>query len=100
VDLDLGLEATLPPAVLFHGTPRRNVASIRASGLDRRQRHHVHLSADEVTAHRVGARRGQHVVLTIDAESMSSAGHRFWRSTNNVWLTESVPPAAFIRFPE
>jgi putative RNA 2'-phosphotransferase len=92
VKVDLGLEPSAPPHVLFHGTPRRNLDSIRATGLDKRDRHHVHLSPDEATAHRVGARRGDPVVLAIDAASMDAAGYEFWQSTNGVWLTYEVPP--------
>jgi len=93
VDVDLGLAPAVPPAVLFHGTPVRNVDLILREGLERRRRHHVHLSADEETAHRVGSRRGDHVVLRVDAAAMSAEGHEFWRSSNGVWLTDAVPPA-------
>nr|WP_272917807.1 RNA 2'-phosphotransferase [Nocardioides flavescens] len=62
-------------------------------GLERRRRHHVHLSADEDTAHRVGSRRGEHVVLRVDASAMDAMGHEFWTSSNGVWLTDAVPPA-------
>ncbi|MFE4000683.1 RNA 2'-phosphotransferase [Nocardioides sp. YIM B13467] len=55
VEVDLDLTPSEPPAVLFHGTPRTNIESILASGLDRRRRHHVHLSPDRETAERVGA---------------------------------------------
>ena len=60
-------------------------------GLNRGQRHHVHLSPDLATATRVGARRGQPIVLEVAAGSMSRAGHTFWISANGVWLTDSVP---------
>lgn len=60
------------------------------------QRHHVHLSPDVETARKVGARRGQPVILTIDAARMHAAGHVFYRSENGVWLVEGVP-AEFIR---
>jgi putative RNA 2'-phosphotransferase len=52
----------------------------------------VHLSADEHTAHAVGARRGTPVILRIDAAGMHAAGHRFYRAANGVWLTDHVPP--------
>lgn len=96
VPVDLGLAPAAPPDVLFHGTPRRNLDAIRATGLERRQRHHVHLSADTGTAARVGARRGEFVVLEVDAAAMVAAGHTFWRTDNGVWLTDAVP-AAFLR---
>jgi len=92
VEVDLALEPAAPPDVLFHGTPRRNLDSIRETGLDRRARHHVHLSPDVETAQRVGRRRGDAVVLAVDAAAMAAAGHTFWRTDNGVWLTEQVPP--------
>lgn len=92
VRVDLALEPSTPPDVLFHGTAGRYLASIRATGLDPRGRHHVHLSSDLATAHRVGARRGDHVVLVLDASGMAAAGHSFWRTTNGVWLAVHVPP--------
>ncbi|UUW87380.1 RNA 2'-phosphotransferase [Pimelobacter simplex] len=91
VPVDLDLAPATPPAVLFHGTPRRNLDSILATGLDRRRRHHVHLSPDRTTAERVGARRGAYVVLRVDAAAMAAAGHTFWRTGNGVWLADAVP---------
>jgi putative RNA 2'-phosphotransferase len=92
VPVDLGLPALEPPALLFHGTPERNVSSIRRQGLLRKDRHAVHLSGDRGTAERVGARRGRPVVLEVDAARMHADGHRFERSDNGVWLTDHVPP--------
>ncbi len=91
VPVELDLAPSTPPAVLFHGTPTRNLDSILATGLDRRQRHHVHLSPDRDTAAVVGARRGEHVVLVVDAARMHADGHEFWVTGNGVWLTDSVP---------
>lgn len=92
VEVDLGLPAADPPDRLYHGTPRRNLASILATGLEPRGRHHVHLSEDADTARRVGARRGDPVILVVDAAAMADQEHRFWRATNGVWLIEHVPP--------
>jgi putative RNA 2'-phosphotransferase len=98
VEVELGLLPTQPPKVLFHGTVERLLPSIRARGLVKGQRHHVHLSASPDVAMVVGSRRGQALVLDIDAERMARAGYQFYRTDNAVWLTESVPPD-FIRFP-
>lgn len=92
VAVDLQLEPAEPPALLYHGTGTTSVASILAAGLDRRARHHVHLSADVATATRVGARHGEPAVLVVDAAAMRRDGHLFYRSANGVWLTERVPP--------
>jgi putative RNA 2'-phosphotransferase len=92
VPVDLGLEPAVPPPVLYHGTVRRFLDGIRASGLLPRGRHHVHLSATPETASIVGARRGDPVVLTIDAAAMHRDGAVFYRAANGVWLTALVPP--------
>ncbi|WP_262285591.1 RNA 2'-phosphotransferase [Micromonospora sp. MA102] len=94
VPVDLGLAPATPPDRLFHGTSAAVLPAIRAEGLRRARRHHVHLSPDEETARRVGARRSDAVViLTIDAAAMSANGYPFYRSANGVWLTDTVPPA-------
>jgi putative RNA 2'-phosphotransferase len=68
-------------------------------GLNRGQRHHVHLSADLTTAHQVGARRGDHVVLAIHAALMATDGYLFHLSDNGVWLTHHVPPTYIVGPP-
>ncbi|RKQ92930.1 putative RNA 2'-phosphotransferase [Solirubrobacter pauli] len=96
VAVDLQLEPTAPPEQLYHGTGAGSVDSILATGLERRGRHHVHLSADAETARRVGMRHGRPVVLSVAAGEMARAGHAFFVSTNGVWLVDAVPPA-FLR---
>ena len=96
--VDLQLEPAEPPALLFHGTPAGSVAVILREGLKKMDWHHVHLSVDEATARKVGARRGVPVVLTIDAAAMRRAGIPFFRSANGVWLVDVVPPA-YLRPP-
>lgn len=96
VRVELDLPAVVPPPVLYHGTPARNLESILARGLDRRGRQHVHLSADPATAEQVGARRGACVVLVVDAGPMHADGHEFRVSTNGVWLVDAVP-ARYLR---
>jgi putative RNA 2'-phosphotransferase len=97
VEVDLHLDEREPPDVLYHGTVERFMLSILAEGLQKGKRHHVHQSRDVETARRVGARRGQPVVLTIDAGQMHQDGHKFFVSANGVWLTEAVPPSYLTR---
>jgi len=92
VQVDLGYEAAEPPLGLFHGTAARNTASILAQGLIKGARHHVHLSSDLQTAHKVGQRRGPPVVFRVNSGSMYADGLTFFRSANGVWLTDHVPP--------
>lgn len=93
VPVDLQLEPTMPPDVLYHGTGQRSVEAIRREGLRKMSRHHVHLSPDVETAVKVGRRHGLPVVFRIDAAGMRQAGHVFYCSDNGVWLVDSVPPA-------
>ena len=98
VTVDLGLAPTSPAELLYHGTVERFLGSIRASGLVRGQRHHVHLSADVETATKVAKRRGAPVILTILAGAMAGEGHVFYRSDNGVWLVDAVP-VRYLVFP-
>jgi len=88
-----------PPEVLYHGTAKRNLMSIRENGLLKGQQHHVHLSADLETAYKVGVRYGKPVVLKIKSQQMQSDGHTFFRSKNGVWLTDYVDHK-YIEYPE
>jgi putative RNA 2'-phosphotransferase len=97
VEVDLQLEEREPPDVLYHGTVERFMASILSGGLDKGRRHHVHLSRDVETARKVGARRGNPVILTVDAGRMHRDGHKFFVSANGVWLTDAVPPGYLSR---
>lgn len=95
VAVELDYEPVTPPDILFHGTADRFLDSILARGLDKAQRHHVHLSAERSTAISVGGRHGRPVVLQVRAAAMHAAGHEFFQSDNGVWLTAHVP-AAFL----
>jgi putative RNA 2'-phosphotransferase len=99
VHVDLGLAPREPPELLYHGTIPEFLGSIRCKGLQRGQRHHVHLSSDEKTASMVGQRRGQPVILVIEARRMFRDGHAFYQSDNGVWLTDAVP-TDYLRFPK
>lgn len=98
VRVDLELMPSVPPALLYHGTHPAALPAIRAEGLRRMNRHHVHLSPDHETARRVGARRGTPVVLEVRSGEMHAARHVFFLSANGVWLVEAVPPE-FLVFP-
>lgn len=91
VDIDLGLVASSPPACLYHGTAKHSLMSIRAQGLRKSGRHHVHLSVEIRTAIGVGARHGAPALLQVDTAGMTAAGHEFFEADNGVWLTDHVP---------
>jgi putative RNA 2'-phosphotransferase len=98
VAVELGYEPAVPPEVLYHGTADRFLGSIRKSGLEKRARHHVHLSDRTETAAAVGSRHGKLVVLEVAAGVMYREGITFFRTTNGVWLTDNVP-VRYLVFP-
>lgn len=98
IAVDLALQLVQPPEKLYHGTVAEFIEAIKANGLQKMSRQHVHLSSDEATAVKVGSRRGKPVILTVDAGAMHEAGFLFYLSENGVWLTDHVP-ATFIEGP-
>jgi putative RNA 2'-phosphotransferase len=91
VSIDLGYEPKDPPVVLYHGTGEKYYESIMKIGLDKRNRHHVHMSKDKNTAITVGKRHGKPIIFEIDTKQMLEDGHSFFESDNGVWLTNNVP---------
>jgi len=92
VEVDNIVES-IPPEILYHGTPESNLESIQEKGLLKGSRLYVHLSADYDTALKVGKRKkGPTIVLKIKTAEMSKAGIKFWKSKNGVWLCEYVDP--------
>lgn len=96
VAVELGYSPAAPPELLYHGTIEKFLPSIREGGLNKGERHHVHLSPDEETARRVGGRRGRPFILKIESGRMHRDGHPFFLSANGVWLTEHVPSAYIV----
>ena len=91
-EIDPG-EPVEPPEILYHGTARRAVPSILASGLHPQGRQFVHLSATREAALRVGRRHDpQPVVLRIHARKAHADGLAFYAPTPEVYLVRYVPP--------
>ncbi len=90
IHVDVELEETTPPEVLYHGTAATAVDSIMRQGLLKGNRLYVHLSQTVETAVNVGKRHGKPIVLTIDAKRMHEDGMPFYLSRNGVWLTDFV----------
>ena len=98
VEVDLEYPPQTPPELLYHGTATRFLDAIRQDGLQKMQRHDVHLSAETRVTLQVGGRHGKPALLTIRAGDMHRAGFVFRCSANGVWLVDHVP-AQFIEFP-
>ena len=92
IAVELGYEPAEPPEILYHGTAQKYLESIRRTGLVKGKRHHVHLSPTRQTASAVGQRHGKLVLLEVQSGRMHQEGHAFYRTPNDVWLTNAVPP--------
>lgn len=91
IPVDVELEKKTPPATLWHGTGEKFTVSIDSMGLIPKSRLYVHLSSDQQTAKKVGARHGKPVIYQVDTEAMNRDGYEFFLSVNGVWLTKVVP---------
>ena len=98
IEVDLQYPPQTPPEILYHGTATRFLDGIRQHGLQKMERHDVHLSAETKVTVQVGRRHGRPALLTIRAGDMHRAGFVFRCSANGVWLVDHVPPQ-FIQFP-
>lgn len=99
VKINLDLKEQEPPEFLYHGTSKAAVTKIKETGIQKMNRHLVHLSKDAHTAKVVGSRHGSPIVLKVSARKMQEQNLRFFLSENGVWLTDFVDPM-FIEFPE
>ncbi|MDQ7825731.1 MAG: RNA 2'-phosphotransferase [Candidatus Eremiobacteraeota bacterium] len=89
----IGIEPSMPPEILYHGTSRRAEPHIREQGLLPSGRQYVHLSRDIDTAMAVGRRKDREpVILVIEALRAFEEGIRFYRVIESIWLADAVPP--------
>ncbi len=91
IEVELSLPETIPPDILYHGTTEKYLDSIFKTGLQKRNRQHVHLSATIETAKAVGSRHGKPAILIVNAKAMLDDGLKFYLAENKVWLTDAVP---------
>ena len=92
VPIKIVKEEKEPPRVLYHGTARRFLDSIKENGLLPEGRQYVHLSQDVETAHNVGRRHDKHpCVLKINATQAYQDGINFYYGNEKVWLADEIP---------
>lgn len=93
INVDVELKEEMPPDILYHGTSTKYLTSIYKQGIIKGNRLYVHLSSDTTIANNVGKRHGgKTVILKVDSKKMYEDGKKFFKSNNNVWLTDIVEP--------
>jgi putative RNA 2'-phosphotransferase len=95
IDIDIKYKKYTPPEFLYHGTSEDNYNKIvKSKNINKMRRQHVHLSEFVEDAYIVGKRHEKYkmpTILKIDSYKMYSDGFIFYKSDNNVWLTDNVP---------
>jgi putative RNA 2'-phosphotransferase len=85
-------EATIPPAILYHGTRLADVANIMKSGLSPMKRQYVHLSGNLAQATIMAARKKDvSSILLINAGDAYETKIHFYKEENDIWLSEAIP---------
>ncbi len=98
VNVDVELEVCVPDRDLFHGTSSYVIDSILRDGINKMSRQYVHLTDSKDTALNTGKRHGGETkIIVIDVAAMINDGITFYKSKNNVWLTDYVDPK-YIKF--
>lgn len=91
IKIELNLSPATPPAVLYHGTAKKNIDLIYAEGIRPMTRNKVHLSSSIETAKLVGQRHGTPIVLEINTYAMATDGHSLYQLNNDIWQTDYIP---------
>ena len=91
-DVKIKYNEKKPPDVLYHGTARRFLDSIKKQGLIAKQRQYVHLSSNRDSAYLVGKRHDDYpIILTINAKKAFNDGIVFYDANDATWLCEALP---------
>ena len=92
VDVEIDLPEDESVDVLYHGTTAEAASKILKKGLRSMKRKWVHLSTTKDTATGVGERRTPNpVILVIDAAKARRDGIRFYKATDRVYLSKTIP---------
>lgn len=86
-------EEAIPPDILYHGTPKKNIKSIFKDGLLSKSRQYVHLSQDIETAQNVAKRYDENYsILIIDSKKAYNDEIKFYLGNEKIWLADTIPP--------
>lgn len=95
------VKLTEPVSGVFHGTYKKHMESIKATGLNRMDRQHIHLAKGLNAAS--GKRFDCNLLVYVDMGKAMADGIVFYESTNGVILTEGIDgilPAKYLTFAE
>ncbi|MCM3781539.1 RNA 2'-phosphotransferase [Neobacillus mesonae] len=87
----INYEERTPLTVLYHGTNTKVANKILREGIKPMGRKYVHLSETLEFASLAGKRRGELVILKVDAQRAADYGVKFYVANHGVWLADYVP---------
>jgi 2'-phosphotransferase len=81
-----------PLDLCVHGTYKKNIEQIKATGLKTMSRTHIHMATGFPNDNKVvsGARNSANAFVLIDMEKAMNDGIKFYKSANGVILTEGI----------
>ena len=81
------------PKTLYHGTPSKNIKSIKEKGLLPMKRKYVHLSASTEWAVEVGLRMDKSItIIEIDVQKAYDLAVKFWFGSLSTIVSTPIPP--------
>lgn len=95
------VKITKPVSGVFHGTYKKHLDSIKATGLNRMARQHIHLAKGLDAAS--GKRNDANLIVYVNMENAMTDGINFFESANGVILTEGINgilPAKYLTYAE
>lgn len=86
------MTSSIPPEILFHGTPPKCIDLIMSGGFKPMGRQYVHYSSEFDTAFKVGERRSMTpAILAVKALAAYNDGHEFYHGNEDIWMSNSLP---------
>ena len=97
IDVSYDKNKSFPPKILYHGTSKKFLESIRKKGLLKMNRAAIHLSESKELATEIALRHTGHnmlyvLIFEIDTSAMLKDDFDFYKSEDGVWLvTKDIP---------
>lgn len=95
------VKITKPIHGVFHGTYKKHMESIKATGLNRMDRQHIHIAKGFDASS--GKRNNCNLIVYVNMSQAMEDGIEFYESTNGVILTEGINgilPAKYLSYVE
>lgn len=90
VNIQITYEEITKPIVLYHGSSKSNLESIKSNGLIKMSRQYVHLSSDYELAVLTAKRHSKDIVVFKLNTSEYLLNHKILNAGNGIYLTDQI----------